>query len=232
MAEPMLVADCVKAMRDAVSLPVTVKHRIGIDKVESYEFMRDFVGTLAEAGCEVFSVHARNAWLKGLSPKENREIPPLRHEAVYRLKRDFPSLTICLNGGVTNNDQIAEHLKHVDGVMVGREAYHHPWMQVEWDQRFSHDQPSEPDEFNTRSRMQSSTPKTRAEVEAVMVAYMERHVAAGGSWPQVARHMMGLWNGLPGARRWRQVLSDHKLKTLPPAEVMRMATDAREQVPA
>lgn len=219
MAEPLLVAHCVKAMRDACSLPVTVKHRIGIDKTESYEFVRDFVGTLADAGCSVFGVHARNAWLKGLSPKENREIPPLRYEAVYRLKRDFPSLTICLNGGVTTNEQIDEHLKHVDGVMVGREAYHRPWMQAEWDDRFLAASGDGPEA--------AGNAKTREDVEAAMVEYMERHVAAGGLWPQVARHMLGLWNGWPGARRWRQVLSDHRLKTLPPAEVMRIAAEAR-----
>ena len=136
MAEPQLVADCVKAMRDAVSLPVTVKHRIGIDKTESYDFVRDFVGTVAQAGCEVFIVHARNAWLKGISPKENRELPPLRYETVHRLKRDFPQLTIVLNGGVKTNAQIAEQLAHVDGVMLGREAYHHPWSMADWDARF------------------------------------------------------------------------------------------------
>jgi tRNA-dihydrouridine synthase A len=138
MAEPALVRDGVAAMRDAVgdALPVTVKHRIGIDKGESYEFVRDFVGTVAQAGCSVFIVHARNAWLKGLSPKENREVPPLRYEFVYRLKRDFPALTIVLNGGVTDAEQIAEHLQHVDGVMLGREAYHHPWVMHDWDTRF------------------------------------------------------------------------------------------------
>src|SRR3954468_12958658 len=114
-------------MVDAVDVPVTVKHRIGIDKVESYEFVRDFVGTVADAGCTVFMVHARNAWLKGLSPRENREVPPLRYETVYRLKRDFPALTIGLNGGVTDEPQIAGHLAHIDGVMVGREAYQNPW---------------------------------------------------------------------------------------------------------
>ena len=136
MAEPRLVADGVKAMVDAVAVPVTVKHRIGIDRVDSYDFVRDFVGTVAEAGCGVFIVHARNAWLKGLSPKENREIPPLRHERVYQLKRDFPRLTIVLNGGVTSDTQIAEHLRHVDGVMVGREAYRHPWIMSRWDGDF------------------------------------------------------------------------------------------------
>ena len=131
MNEPQTVADGVKAMRDAVSIPVTVKHRIGVDRVESYDFVRDFVGQVAQAGCQVFIVHARNAWLQGLSPKENREIPPLRYELVYRLKQDFPDLTIVINGGVTDNDQIATHLNSVDGVMLGRESYYRPWLMTE-----------------------------------------------------------------------------------------------------
>ncbi|MDO8718745.1 MAG: tRNA dihydrouridine(20/20a) synthase DusA, partial [Polaromonas sp.] len=127
MNEPQLVADCVKAMVDVVSVPVTVKHRIGIDKRESYEFVRDFVGTVSEAGCLTFVVHARNAWLKGLSPKENREVPPLRYELVHRLKQDFPELTICINGGITTGEEVTTQLAQLDGVMVGREAYHNPW---------------------------------------------------------------------------------------------------------
>ena len=136
MNEPQLVADGVKAMRDAVALPVTVKHRIGVDRTESYGFVRDFVGTVAEAGCEVFIVHARNAWLQGISPKENRELPPLRYETVRRLKREFPHLTIVLNGGVKTNAQIEEQLAFVDGVMLGREAYHQPWLMADWDERY------------------------------------------------------------------------------------------------
>ena len=137
MAEPRLVADCVAAMREATALPVTVKHRIGIDREDSYAFVRDFVGTVAErGGCEVFIVHARNAWLRGLSPKQNREIPPLRHEVVHRLKRDFPSLTLVVNGGIAADDTIARELGHVDGVMVGRHAYHEPWAMASWDARF------------------------------------------------------------------------------------------------
>jgi tRNA-dihydrouridine synthase A len=212
MNEPHTVADGVKAMRDAVGIPVTVKHRIGVDKTESYEFVRDFVGTVADAGCEVFTVHARNAWLKGLSPKENREIPPLRYEIVHRLKRDFPSLTICINGGLTTEEQIGDQLNHIDGVMVGRESYHNPWIMAEWDQRFFGDAPVHRD---------------RAEVERQMVAYMARCVAQGTPWSHVARHMLGLWNGMPGARRWRQVWSDHRLKTLPPQDVAALATAAR-----
>ena len=209
MAEPRLVADCVKAMADAVDLPVTVKHRIGIDREESYAFVRDFVGTVAEAGCGVFIVHARNAWLKGLSPKENREIPPLRYEMVYRLKQEFPQLTIVLNGGVTSDEQIAAHLQQVDGVMLGREAYHHPWIMTAWDQRFLGGGPC---------------PLSQDEVEAAMVAYMQRELAEDGTpWSAIARHMLGLHHGRRGARLWRQVWSDHKLKARPAEEVWALA---------
>ena len=209
MNEASLVADCVKAMLDVVSIPVTVKHRIGIDRIESYDFVRDFVGTLSEAGCQVFIVHARNAWLKGLSPKENREVPPLRYDLVHQLKTDFPQLTICLNGGVTTSAQVAEQLERVDGVMLGREAYHNPWWLSEWDAAFFGEQPGE---------------LTRELVEEQMVAYMEREAAEHGtSWYSIARHMLGLRHGLPGARKWRQVWSDHRLKTLPAREVWALA---------
>ena len=214
MAEPRLVADCVKAMVDAVDVPVTVKHRIGIDKTESYEFVRDFVGTVAEAGCGVFVVHARNAWLKGLSPKENREVPPLRYEVVHRLKREFPHLVIATNGGIKTDAQLVAELAQVDGVMVGREAYHHPWWMASWDRDYLED---------------GHAPESREAVEEEMVRYMERQAREHGvHWHSVARHMMGLYNGLPGARRWRQVWSDHRLKTLPPHEVMALA---RQRVP-
>ncbi len=212
MAEPQLVADCVKAMVDVVSVPVTVKHRIGIDKTESYDFVRDFVGAVAEAGCDVFIVHARNAWLKGLSPKENREVPPLRYELVHQLKREFPQLTIVVNGGISTGAQVTAQLAQLDGVMVGREAYHNPWWLAEWDEAFYGAAPSG---------------LTREVVEAQMVDYMEREAAAHGTpWYAVARHMLGLRHGLPGARRWRQVWSDHKLKIRPPREVMALAHEA------
>ena len=215
MAEPALVADGVKAMRDAVDLPVTVKHRIGIDKVESYDFVRDFVGKVSEAGCEVFIVHARNAWLQGLSPKENREVPPLRYELAYRLKQDFPQLTIAINGGVKTNDEIATHLQHVDGVMLGREAYHNPWLLSTWDEQFYGDAPSS---------------VTREAVEEAMVAYMEREAVEDGTpWYAIARHMLGLYHGQRGARYWRQVWSNHKLKPLPPRDVWAMAREALAQ---
>jgi len=209
MAEPALVADCVKAMVDAVAVPVTVKHRIGIDKVESYAFVSDFVGTVADAGCRVFIVHARNAWLKGLSPKENREVPPLRYDLVHRLKKDFPGLEIAINGGLTTDEAVAVQLEGLDGAMIGREAYHHPWWLARWDALYYGE---------------SGSPLRREDVEERMVAYMEReHARRATPWHSVARHMMGLYNGLPGARRWRQVWSDHRLKGEPPREVMRLA---------
>jgi tRNA-dihydrouridine synthase A len=211
MAEPRLVADCVKAMVDAVSVPVTVKHRIGIDKEERYGFVCDFVGAVSEAGCRTFIVHARNAWLKGLSPKENREVPPLRYEMVHQLKKDFPELVICVNGGITTNEQVSSQLMELDGVMVGREAYHNPWWLTSWDAAF----------FGVADRA-----VTREQIEIMMCDYMLREAAEHGtSFSAVSRHMLGLRHGLPGARRWRQVWSDHKLKTLNPHHVMSMAHD-------
>ncbi|CAD5366080.1 tRNA-dihydrouridine synthase A [Rubrivivax sp. A210] len=215
MAEPELVADCVKAMRDAVALAVTVKHRIGIDRVEDYGFVRDFVGTVAlRGGCEVFIVHARNAWLQGLSPKENREVPPLRYEMAHRLKADFPQLTIVVNGGLATDAQIAEQLRHVDGVMVGRHAYHEPWAMAGWDERF----------FGSAPAVAS-----RDEVEEAMRAYFERLQASGTPWGHAARHLMGLRNGQPGARRWRQVWSDPRFKAGPPRAALEAANRARLQ---
>jgi tRNA-dihydrouridine synthase A len=217
MAEPDLVADCVKAMLDAVhdsaKMPITVKHRIGINKTEDtpegYAFVRDFIGKVADAGCQTFIVHARNAWLKGLSPKENRDIPPLRYEIVHQLKADFPHLNIAINGGITTNVQIVEQLQCLDGVMVGREAYHNPWLLASWDEAFFGAAPSL---------------STRESIEAQMVTYMEREQAAHGTtWGTIARHMLGLRHGLAGSRRWRQVWSDHKLKALSPREVMAIA---------
>lgn len=209
MAEPALVADGVKAMVDRVDIPVTVKHRIGIDRQESYDFVRDFVGTVSEAGCGGFVVHARNAWLKGLSPKQNREIPPLRYELVHRLKHDFPHLRITLNGGIVADAQVHEHLRLLDGVMVGREAYHNPWWLAGWDATF----------FG-----EAVVERTREDIEASMCDYMAREAAEHGTpWSNIARHMLGLRNGLPGARRWRQVWSDHRLKALAPHAVMALA---------
>lgn len=246
MNEPQLVTECVKAMRDAVGLPITVKHRIGVDRTENYGFVRDFVGTVALAGCDVFIVHARNAWLQGISPKENRELPPLRYETVHLLKRDFPHLTIVLNGGLTTNAQIETQLAFVDGVMVGREAYRNPWLMADWDARFFHAREAGGagagagaggsggaggnDDHGgaaeaTLAALAGAAPD-RDSVEAAMVDYMERSVAAGEPWSNVARHLLGLRNGLPGARRWRQAWSDHRLKHEAPAHVAALARDA------
>ncbi len=231
MAEPQLVADCVKAMRDAIQdadrVPVTVKHRVGIDRIESYDFVRDFVGTVAEAGCGTFIVHARNAWLQGLSPKENREIPPLRYDFVRRLKKEFPALTIVINGGIASDAQVGEQLSKpsgqdavpsdevLDGVMVGREAYHNPWWLTSWDARYFGAEPS---------------PLNREDVEARMVDYMLRMQQEDGTgWYAIARHMLGLRHGLPGARRWRQVWSDHRLKGEDPRRVMALAHEQSGQ---
>ncbi|MBK7002452.1 MAG: tRNA dihydrouridine(20/20a) synthase DusA [Rhodoferax sp.] len=225
MQQASLVGDCVKAMQDAVglALPVTVKHRIGINQSESYSFVRDFVGTVADAGCRIFIVHARNAWLQGLSPKENREVPPLRYAVAHQLKRDFPELTIVLNGGIHTNTQIAEQLQFVDGVMLGREAYHNPWLLSTWDAAFYGCASQEPSQASQLSREW---------VEEQMLAYMEREAATHGThWYAIARHMLGLRHGLPGARAWRRVWSDHRLKGWPARAVMAHSRGATVTVP-
>jgi len=213
MKEPGLVADCVKAMRDTVQVPVTVKHRVGIGRDESYGFVRDFVGEVANAGCEVFIVHARNAWLEGLSPKQNREIPPLRYEVVQQLKTDFPKLTFATNGGLASDEAVAVQLTQVDGAMIGREAYHNPWWLTRWDTLY----------FDAPQHA-----LTHDGVEAAMVEYMEREYSRHGTpWPTIARHMLGLRHGQRGARLWRQVWSDHHLKELPAHTVMARARAAQ-----
>jgi len=193
MREPALVADCVRAMRDAVSVPVTVKHRIGVDRVESYEFVRDFVGTVSEAGCEVFVVHARNAWLDGLSPKENRMVPPLRRDVVAQLACDFPSLTFVTNGGLRTHEESLAQLARVHGVMIGREACENPWMLAEVDPLY----------FD-----RAAPCAARDEAIVAMRPYLRRQVEAGEPPRAIVRHMLGLFNGLPGARMWRRTLSD------------------------
>ncbi len=215
MAEAPLVRDCVAAMRDAVgdAMPVTVKHRIGIDRIEDYGFVRDFVGEVARGGCEVFIVHARNAWLDGLSPKDNREVPPLRPEFVYRLKQEFPQLRIVLNGGVRDDAQLREHLRHVDGVMVGREAYQRPWWLASWDR----------DHFGCAAPQAADAQA----VEDAMLGYCERMAAQGVAPFAVVRHMLGLWKGAPGARAWRQAMSDPRHRRLDARGLFEAATRAR-----
>ncbi len=193
MADPALVADCIKAMRDAVALPVTVKHRIGIDAVEDYAFVRDFVGTVSQAGASAFFVHARNAILKGLSPKENREVPPLKYDYVHRLKRDFPALTIVINGGITTHEQIAGEIRCVDGVMLGRAAYHDPWLLAQ---------------AEAYCFAEPGHPRTRVDVIEALVPYADAQLARGISLRAIARHILGLYHGQPGGRRFRQILSD------------------------
>jgi tRNA-dihydrouridine synthase A len=216
MAEPALVADCVKAMRDAVAIPVTVKHRIGLDHGEEYGFVRDFVGTVAGAGCGVFIVHARNAVLKGLSPKENREVPPLRYDVVRRLKCDFPALTIVVNGGLADWDAIGDELRHVDGVMLGRVAYHDPYFLAVADARLFGDE--------TPSR-------SRSEVLHALMPYAQAQLARGVPLRAIARHVLGLYHGRTGGRRFRRILSDSaKLRDAGP-ELFLEALDAVEPVP-
>lgn len=201
MAEPQLVADCVKAMRDVVDIDVTVKHRIGIDQVDSYDFVRDFVGQVTDAGCKTFIVHARNAILKGLSPKENREVPPLKYDYAYQLKKDFPTLEIIINGGIKTVEEIDTHLLHVDGVMLGREAYHNPYVMNSFDQRYYGAQASS---------------RSREQVVLAMIPYISEQLSKHGDGGKglklnsITRHMLGLTFGLIGARAFRQTLSDSK----------------------
>ncbi len=193
MGDPELVADCVKAMRDAVAIPVTVKHRVGLDDGDDYGFVRDFVGTVARAGCDVFIVHARNAVLKGLSPKENREVPPLRYDVVHRLKREFPDLGIVLNGGLNDWPAIERELDRVDGVMLGRAAYHDPFVLAPVDWRLFGDE---------------SPPPTRIAVLRALMPYVAAQRERGTPMRSIVRHILGLYHGRPGGRRFRQILSD------------------------
>ena len=198
MAEPTRVAEGVAAMRQRVSIPVTVKHRIGIDDLDSYEDMHRFVMTVAQAGCDRFSIHARKAWLQGLSPRENREIPPLRYNDVYRLKRDLPSLRIEINGGITTMDDAELHLERVDGVMIGRAAYERPFLFAVADRRFFGVTHADP---------------TRRHVLAALTPYLDRWHRRGLPLSRITRHLINLFAGQPGARYWRRTLSEHATKT-------------------
>jgi tRNA-dihydrouridine synthase A len=194
MAEPELVARLVGAMREAVRVPVTVKSRIAIDELEEWPTLEGFVRRISEAGCTRFIVHARKAWLQGLSPKENRDIPPLRYELVHRLKAEFPHLDISINGGIRTLDAAAEHLRHVDGVMIGRAAYENPYLLAEADRRF----------FGSQEPVR----ERHAVVEA-MLPYIEERLKQGAPLSAITRHMLGLFQGLPGARAWRRHLSEN-----------------------
>lgn len=192
MAQPELVRDCVQAMRET-GLRITVKHRIGIDNMESYDEFRDFVATVAEGGCDTFIVHARKAWLQGLSPKENREVPPLNYPWVYRLKQELPSLNIVINGGIETIEDCRTHLELVDGVMLGRAAYHHPWLLAEVDAHLFDAPPQH---------------RSREDIIEALLPYIERELSAGTRLNQITRHLLGLYQQVPGARRFRRVLSE------------------------
>lgn len=208
MAEPALVAECVGAMKHAVNIPVTVKHRIGIDDLDSYEFLTKFVETVHQGGCDTFIVHARKAILSGLSPKQNREIPPLQYDVVYRLKQDYPQLEVILNGGVNSLDQAELHNKHVDGVMIGREAYHNPYILSDVDNRFY------ADDRETLSRKQI--------VEA-MVPYIESELINGTRLQHISRHILGLFHAQPRGKLWRRYLSENAYKSEAGIEVVEAA---------
>ncbi|CAK2025038.1 tRNA-dihydrouridine synthase A [Vibrio crassostreae] len=209
MAEPELVADCVSAMKEVTDIPITVKTRIGIDDQDSYEFLTKFVSTVSEkGGCEQFTIHARKAWLSGLSPKENREIPPLDYDRAYQIKKDFSDLVIAVNGGITTLEQTKEHLQHLDGVMIGREAYHSPFILAEVDQQiFGLDTPI----------------KKRSQVVEEMYPYIERELSNGASLGHISRHMLGLFQSMPGARQWRRYISENAHKKGAGIEVMQTA---------
>ncbi len=212
MKQPERVAECVAAMRGRVKLPVTVKHRIGVDDLDRYEDMARFVEIVRHSGSDRFSVHARKAWLKGLSPKENRTVPPLRYDDVYRLKQAFPELRIELNGGVLTLDAAQEHLRRVDGVMIGRAAYDNPYLLAAADRRLFGDE---------------ATPPTRHEVVKQMMPYLETFLATGYKGHHVTRHLLGLFTGLPGARAYRRELSVKG----PQASDARVLLDALRHVP-
>jgi tRNA-dihydrouridine synthase A len=210
MHEPELVADCVAAMIAAVDIPVTVKTRIGVDEQDSYAALQAFVAKIAAAGCRSFTIHARKAWLSGLSPKENREVPPLRYDMVYDLKRDFPDLEIVLNGGVQSLEEAAAHLARVDGVMIGRAAYQSPYVLAEADRLI----------FG-----ESAAPKSREEIVADFLPYVARQRGAGVPLNSMTRHMLGLFNGLPGARAWRRCLAEEAHKPGAGPEVIAAALE-------
>lgn len=213
MTQPELVAGAVEAMKNAVRIPVTVKHRIGVDTLDRYEDMANFVRIVSEAGADRFSVHARKAWLQGLSPKENRTVPPLRYEDVYRLKREFPQLTIELNGGVKTLDAVHMHLEHVDGVMIGRAAYEHPYLFATVDQTF----------YGSRT-----PPATPREVVERMLPYIEKRIGEGLHLNHVTRHMLNLFKGRPGAKAWRRFLSENAHK---PGTSVATVREALNRVP-
>ena len=197
MAEPDLVAECVASMKNKTDLPITVKTRLGIDDRDSYEELYEFVKKVSESGCETFILHARKAWLKGLSPKENRNIPPLQYDVVYQIKKDFPDLEILINGGVKTMREIDTHLQQIDGAMIGREAYHNPYILAEVDQLFY---------------KENTTPLSRSEVIDQFIEYADQQIENGVHIKHMTRHILGLFQGQPGAKKWRRYISENAYK--------------------
>ncbi len=215
MSSPEVVADCVRAMQSVIDVPVTIKTRIGVDDFESYEFLRAFIAVNVEAGCGTFVVHARKAILAGLSPKENRSVPSLDYERVYKLKREFPNLVIILNGGITSIDECRSHLEHVDGVMIGRQAYQSPWFLTELEQAFG-------------SAAGYVAPDRHAVIQR-MTPYIERQIAGGAEIKHITRHLLGLFAGQQGARAWRRFLSENAHR---PGAGIEVLHNALERLPA
>lgn len=221
MKQPRLVARAVTAMRQAVSIPVTVKTRIGVDQQDSYEELCVFIKTVADAGCEVFIIHARKAWLTGLNPAQNRNIPPLRYEVVYQLKQDFPQLTFVINGGVNSLSEAQQHLQQVDGVMMGREAYHNPYLLSQVDRAL----------FAANNNSSLSCPLSRRAIVINYLDYMQQQLSQGASLTRLTRALMGLYHGQAGARRWRGLLSNG-LKGQSSLEVIGLLRAMAEQLEA
>jgi len=211
MKNAAITADCVASMREAVDLPVTVKHRIGVDDYDSYDFLCQFVGTLSEAGCNTFVVHARKAWLKGLSPKQNREVPELNYDRVYQLKRDFPDAEIIINGGITTLEQSIEHLNHLDGVMMGREAYTNPYILATVDQ----------DIYGANHPV-----KSREKIAEQFLDYIDNEMSKGTKLHAMTRHILGLFHGMPGARLFRRHISENAYKPTATIDVLTTALKA------
>ena len=208
MAEPELIAECVTAMQNAVSIPITVKNRIGIDEQDEEVSLRRFISTVAEAGCETFIVHARKAWLKGLSPKQNRDVPPLNYPLVYQIKQEFPELEIIINGGITTLDECTQHLQSVDGVMVGREAYHNPYHMIDVDAMI----------YNG-----VHSTATRLQILDQYIAYVEARLSEGVPLKHMSRHILGLFQGKMGAKAWRRHISEQAHKPGAGIEVLHEA---------
>ena len=214
MAEPQVVADCIAAMQHAVNIPVTVKCRIGIDDQDEEQGLQTFIATVAATGCETFIIHARKAWLQGLSPKQNREIPPLNYDRVHRLKQSFPKLTILLNGGLENIEMIEKNVQELDGIMLGRAAYHNPWILHSVDPVFAN---------------QAPPCGTRRDAVLAMIPYIDEQVGKGLFLHRITRHMLGLYHAQPGGRMWRQIISTESCKPGADSSVILRALDVVEK---